>query len=201
MGKNIFVSADWKDDFVNSLSDDKIVVERIRTWSNSANYGVNFRYTDAVHKSVLNSNNPDCRRCDIKLECEHQIEWSSIVIIVIGDKTKTKGSGACDGQACSPAESWKPKVPCKLVHAAPGQETNVVYYAESYLEHEIRIALTLKKKIILVFNSVNVMIDWIPQFYLSEIVKNPNLELCRVPFWQDLRGGKDCYTSIKRYLL
>ncbi len=59
MGKNVFVSADWKDDFANSLSDDKIVVERIRTWSNSANYGVNFRYTDAVHKSVLNSNNPD----------------------------------------------------------------------------------------------------------------------------------------------
>lgn len=198
---NIFVSADWKDDFANSLSDDKIVVDRIRTWSDSAKYGVNFRYTDDVHNSVLNPNNPKCRRCDIKFECEHQIALSSMVIIVIGDDTKTKGAGACDGQACSPAESWKPKVPCKLVSAAPEKKTNVVYFSESYLGHEIRCAFALQKKIILVFNSVNVMTNWIPGYYQHEIEHNPGLELCRVPFWQDMRGGKDCYQSIKKYLL
>lgn len=208
MSKRVFVSADWKDDSGNPDSDDKLVVERIRKWVNDGRYAVEFDCTDDVHKSVLkldaNGKVPadsDCRRCDIKFECGEHIDWSSTVIIVIGDKTATKSSGQCDGISCSPAYTYKAKKPCKIAWTASSETANRVYANESYIEHEIRVAVELTKKIILVFNSVYTMTSWIPSWYTQLYNQDEVIELCRVPFWNDFRGGSDCYQKIKEHLI
>ena len=197
MGKRVFVSADWKEPY-DTASWDKSVVDRIRQWTTDNRRNIEISCTDDVHNSVLDKS--DCRRCDIKGECGSRIDWSSIVILVIGDNTKDKGAGVCDAVSCSPAYSGLQKKDCKYT-TSPAEAT-----AESglkggnkmsYLEFEIKKAIDSRKKIIVVYNSVYNQEQWLPTWYNARTL---GLELCRVPFWKDERGGTDCYHDIKEHL-
>jgi hypothetical protein len=155
MGKRVFVSADWKEPYDKS-SWDKNVVDRIRRWGTNKSYGVEIDCTDDVHDSVMDNTN-DCRRCEIKGECGRHINWSSIVIFVVGDKTGSKESGACDGISCSPAYSWQGKKNCKYKTSpaeATGEGGVVGGNNMSYLKHEINRAALAGKSVVLVYNSM-----------------------------------------------
>ena len=198
MGKNVFVSADWKD-HGNPESDDKDVVDRIRKWSDDLRYSTEFRYTDDVKDSVLKPSNPDCRRCDIKGECGDQIDWSSVVIFVVGDKVASKTAGECNGVSCSPAYSGLGTERCKY-YKSPAEDVDGGN-GMSYLKFEITKAAREGKSILLVFNSVNKMESWIPSWYNTLCKDYIFTELGRVPFWNEVKGTKDCYYDIKGYLM
>ena len=196
MAKRVFVSADWKESH-DMHSCDKEVVDRIRKWRDDKRYGVDIICTDEVHGSVTEK--PDCRRCEIKGECGRFIDWSGIVIIVVGDNTITKSAGSCDGVSCSPAYSGQDKKGCKYKYKpSPDNPANDVLdgLGKSYLEYEIMKAIMSKKSIILVFNSMRKEEHWIPSLYKQHTVN----ELCRFPFWKDKEHTQDCYQDMKGYL-
>ena len=200
MAKRTFVSADWKEPY-DSHSWDKEVVDRIRKWRDDGRYGVDIICTDEVHKGVMEK--PDCRRCDIKGECGKQINSSSVVIAVIGDKTATKTAGECDEASCSPAYSGQDKKTCKY-STSPAETTAEGGVAGgnkmSYLRHEITKAASAKKSIIVVFNSMLNQTGWIPSWYTTLKDNGSIKELWRGPFWKDKEHDKDCYPDIKGYL-
>ncbi|MDR0326006.1 MAG: TIR domain-containing protein [Oscillospiraceae bacterium] len=209
MGKRVFVSADWKENESNPKSCDKNVVGRIREWADDDRRSIEIDCTDDVHSSVLDTLD-DCRRCDIKRECGSHINWSSIVIFVVGDNTATKSAGACSCDECSPAYSGKEKLPCKLVWGTSSSDVRTwdgtLYKNEmgmSYLQYEITKAAQLGKSIIVVFNSMNKQESWIPSWYTT-LLNDTSLtftEKCRVPFWKDTERKGDCYQDIKEHLL
>lgn len=192
MSKRVFVSADWKDSS-NSRSCDAKVVDRIRKWRDDKRYIADLICADEVHNTVLT--HPDCRRCDIKGECGSHIDWSSVVIIVIGDNTAIKSAGLCDSISCSPSYSGKEKKACKYMIRKSPADNLENGRKMSYLEYEIKQAAA-KKSIILVFNSMRKEESWIPSWYNKLSVN----ELCRVPFWKDKEHTKDCYLDIKEHL-
>jgi len=198
MAKRVFVSADWKD-ADDHRSCDREVVDVIRKWTEDGRYAVSFDCTDDVHNSV--TEDPDCRRCEIKGECGRRINCSSVVIVVIGDNTATKNSGECESLSCSPAYSRQSKKECKYRrNPSPAENKNENGVVDgnkmSYLEFEITKAALAKKSVILVFNSMRIETNWVPTWYNTLKVN----ELCRVPFWKDAGHTKDCYQDIKEYL-
>lgn len=192
MSKRVYVSADWKESN-DSHSCDKTVVDRIRKWKNDNRYGVDIICTDDVHNSV--TNNPDCRRCDIKDECGRNIKLSDVVIFVVGDNTESKKAGLCDGRLCSPAYSNLNKKYCKYFLK------DCASNSMSYLQYEITSAVKSGKCIVIVYNSVYKQEKWIPGWY-NTLLKNYNVdELCRIAFWKDSNHTQDCYHDIKTFLI
>lgn len=194
MGKNVYVSADWKAAF-NENSCDKTVVDRIRKWKDDPRYGVTVTCTDDVHNSVVNR--PDCRRCDIKIECGRRIDRSSVIIFVVGDNTGTKSAGKCEGFSCAPAYSGGYSKMCKFPSEL-GQVSN--WKAMSYLQYEITTAVHKHKKILIVYNSVYHQYSWIPGWYKTLLNSCDVNELDRIPFWKDSDHNSDRYQDIKKYL-
>ena len=195
MSKRVFVSADWRDPF-DSHSWDKEVVDRIRKWNSDSRYGIDIICTDDVHDSVTNT--PDCRRCEIKIECGECVKKSSIVVFVVGDKTATKNAGPCDGISCSPAYSGEQK---KFCNKAYGYNPISNWKAMSYLEYVITTAVFYRKQILIVYNSVYRQEQWIPSWYNTLCQYNQVNELDRLPFWRDASHNLDCYQEIRRYLI
>lgn len=195
MSKRVFVSADWREPF-DSHSWDKEVVDRIRKWKSDPRYGIDIICTDDVHDSV--TNNPDCRRCDIKVECGDCIKKSSVVVFVVGDKTASKNAGPCDGFSCAPAYSGSQKKYCNKAYI-PDSISN--WKNMSYLEFEITTAVKNRKQILIVFNSVYRQEQWIPSWYKALRQYNQVNELARIPFWRDASHIQDCYQDIRRYLI
>lgn len=186
MKKNIYVSADWKESF-DRHSWDKEVVDRIRKWSIDLRYSADFHYTDDVHNSVIDDDG--CRRCNIKEECGCYIRRSSLVIFVVGDKTRTKKAGRCNGLSCFPVN--------KNILSPCNNYKEIKLKDMSYLHYEISTAIEEKKKILLVYNSVYQNESWIPSWY-NKYYEN---ELDRIPFWTNRDHTSDCYQSVKKYLI
>lgn len=181
MSNRIYISADYDSD-----SGDRNVVEELNRWSESERHKVEF--TDMA-KVVTGSvaDDADCRICDLKKEFNDQINLSSAVIIVIGDKTKERTAGSqCERNTkeqyeckCTPyKQNTNGQKYCKFSSTSEvGPNDNVGNINKySYLRHEFEQAKKKGKQIIVVYNSLYKQPSWMP-WYMSEY------EDQAVPFW------------------
>lgn len=88
MGKRIYISADY-----SVYDGDRDVVDELHKWAADNKHTVDFVDTAQVVSGSV-SKDPDCRPCDLKEEFNDQINVSSAVIFVIGDKTATRTAGS-----------------------------------------------------------------------------------------------------------
>lgn len=88
MSQRVYISADY-----DPKSGDRRVVEELHKWSSDNRYKMEFVDTAQVSSGSV-SKNPDCRACDLKAEFNRQINASSTVIFIIGDKTRERTAGS-----------------------------------------------------------------------------------------------------------
>ncbi|WP_315274519.1 hypothetical protein [Selenomonas sputigena] len=84
----VYISADYAE-----YSGDRQVVDILNAWGKDALHKVEFVDTAKVNSGSV-SKNSDCRICDLKAEFNRQINVSSHVIIVIGDRTAQRMAGS-----------------------------------------------------------------------------------------------------------
>lgn len=199
MRKRIYISADY------SASDgDRDVVVKLHDWGNDDLHKVNYVDTAEVVSGSI-SRDPDCRPCDLKKEFNSQINASSAVIFIIGDKTASRTAGSVckrdsdgPGCACTPyKQNANGTRTCKwdtIFRAGPWDDVGYINTI-SYLEHEFQQAKKKGKTIIVVYNSLNKQPNWLPE-YMSDY----KLEAC--PFWTRNALGEKVgnYALIKKAL-
>lgn len=199
MGKRVYISADY------ALNDgDRSVVDELHKWGDDNLHKVDYCDTARVASGSV-SKNLDCCPCDLKLEFNRQINASSAVIFVIGDKTASRSAGcSCkrlsegSGCSCTPyKQNANGAITCKVSSVSdvgPNDDVgNINSY--SYLRHEFEQAKKKKKTIIIVYNSLNRQASWLPP-YMSDYKESAH------PFWKhDARGNKvGDYSYIKKVL-
>ena len=81
MSKRVYISADY-----SPTDGDRNVIDVLHGWSENRHLIVDYVDTAQVVSGSV-SRDPDCRPCDLKSEFNDQINASSAVIFVIGDKT------------------------------------------------------------------------------------------------------------------
>lgn len=199
MSKRVYISADYSE-----ADGDRNVVNELHKWGKDNLHKVDYVDTAEVAKGSV-SRDPDCRPCDLKKEFNQQINVSSAVIFIIGDKTASRTAGSvCKRNAsgagcdCTPyKQNSKGTQTCKWdTVCTPGPNDdlgNINTY--SYLEHEFRQAKRRGKTIIVVYNSLYKQSDWLPSYmkdYESEAYA----------FWtKNISGDKvGNYTYIKKAL-
>lgn len=181
MSKRVYISADYAPD-----NGDQNVVEILNQWGSDNKHKTCFVDTAKVCSGSV-SKEPDCRPCDLKDEFNRQINASSAVIFIVGDKTamRTAGSGcergskAKDQCSCTP---YKQNVggtkTCKVTNTrelGPNDDFGCIN-SYSYLRHEFEQAKKKNKSIIVIYNSLYKKVSWLPG-YLSDY------ESIAVPFW------------------
>lgn len=199
--KRVYISADYDTD-----SGDRNVVEELNKWGTDNRHKTDFvDMAKVVSGSV--SNDPDCRICDLKAEFNGQINASSAVIIVIGDKTRTRTAGSqCERNSnksrlecsCTPyKENANGSKHCKVEYTiTPGPNDNVgSINTYSYLRHEFEQAKKKNKKIIVVYNSTRNESTWLPS-YMADYEDEA------IPFWVKNDNGDKVgnYAPIKEAL-
>lgn len=200
MSKRVYISADYSND-----SGDRNVVDTLNNWGSDNLHKVDFVDMAKVVTGSI-SNDPDCRPCDLKREFNQQINASSAVVIVIGDKTasRTAGSGcsrATEDQincSCTPyKQNTNGSKTCKVFQTySTGADDDVGNInAFSYLRHEFEQAKKRNKTIIVVYNSTRKETSWLPG-YMS------GYESVAVPFWKMNDWGMKVgdYHNIKKAL-
>ena len=181
MSKRVYISADYAQN-----SGDRDVVDILHYWGTDNKHQTDFVDTASVVSGSV-SRNPDCRSCDLKAEFNRQINASSAVIIVIGDKTasRTAGSGCQRNELewyecpCTPyKQNAKGTTFCKCHsthHVDPyGDIGNINSF--SYIRHEFVEAEQRGKNIIVVYNSFYRQPSWLPGY--MEAYEND-----AQPFW------------------
>lgn len=198
MSKRVYISADYSED-----DGDREVVETLKKWGNDSLHKVDF--TDMAEvKSGSVSDSDDCRPCMLKEEFNQQINLSSAVIFVVGDKTAMRMAGSnCERPekewyecACaSYKQNFKGRKRCNVynVYPAVGDVGNINKY--SYLKHEFEQAKIKSKNIIIFYNSLRNESQWLPS-YMIEYVQQAQ------PFWlRDSEGKKvGNYSYLKKAL-
>lgn len=199
MGKRIYISADYSE-----VNGDRDVVEELHKWGKDNLHKVEYVDTAEVVSGSV-SKDPDCRPCDLKKEFNSQINVSSAVIFIIGDKTALRtagsvcrrhnGTAGCD---CTPyKKNSKGTRICKWdIVSTPGPNDdlgNINSY--SYLEHEFRQAKKKGKPIIVIYNSLYKQPSWLP-IYMKDY------ELEAYAFWTKNAYGNKAgnYFYIKKAL-
>lgn len=183
MRKRVYISADY-----DEVNGDRNVIDQLNKWNDSERYKVEFTDTAQV-KSGSVSDNPDCRICDLKKEFNKQINASSVVIFIVGDKTASRAAGkSCERNSkaqtecyCTPYKANAAgSKQCKVLFTVSvGENEDVgIINTYSYLEHEFRQAAKRKSKeqIVILYNSTRKESAWLPS-YMSEY------ENIAVPFW------------------
>lgn len=200
MSKRVYISADYDWD-----SGDRNVVDELNKWGKDDLHKVDFvDMAKVVSGSV--SDNPNCRACDLKAEFNQQINLSSVVIFVVGDKTAIRTSGSSCSRnsyewfncSCTPYKrNTNGATYCKHYSTSPADPTgdvgNINTY--SYLRHEFEQAKKRGKKIIVLYNSKIKQPGWLPN-YMKEY------EDIAVPFWTTNWSGERVgnYQLIKKAL-
>ena len=200
MSKRVYISADY-----SPKNGDRDVVEELHRWSEDNRYSVDYVDTAQVVSGSV-SNDPDCRPCDLKAEFNRQINASSSVIFIIGDKTASRLAGnSCrrlsEGEncACTPyKQNTNGSTDCKIYGETytPGPDEDVgKINAYSYLRHEFEQAKKKKKTIIIVYNAFRRHPSWLPS-YMSDYVTEA------FPFWKYNESGNIVgdYSYIKKAL-
>ena len=201
MSKRVYISADYS---VNS--GDRDVVELLNRWGSDLTHKTDFVDMAKVVSGSVVDNNDDCRPCDINQEFNRQINASSAVVFVIGDKTKTRTAGSecsrtINEQAkckCTPyKQNTNGAKTCKVyITSTPGKDDDVgSINSYSYLKHEHEQAKKKNKKIIVVYNSLRQESTWLPSYLLD-------YESIAQPFWiKNTYGDKvGNYAFIKKEL-
>lgn len=198
MSKRVYISADYSED-----SGDRNVVETLNKWGTDNMHKVDFvDMAKVVSGSV--SNDFDCRPCDLKREFNQQINASSAVIIVIGDKTASRIAGSNCSRAtknwtecsCTPyKQNTNGSKTCKAYHtSSPGENDDVGNInSYSYIRHKFEQAKKRKKLIIVIYNSLRKESNWLP-FYMKDYESDAQ------PFWIKNAYGEKVgnYTYIKQ---
>ena len=200
MSKRVYISADYSED-----SGDRDVVEILNKWGKDDKHKVDFIDTSKVASGSV-SDDPDCRICDLKEEFNKQINASSAVIFVVGDKTASREAGSSCPRAtsnqtyysCTPYKQNTNGVKaCKVVNTfTPGPNDDVGNInGYSYLRHEFEQAKKRKKTIIIVYNSLRNESSWLPT-YMKGYESNAQ------PFWKKNDSGEKVgdYAHIKEVL-
>ena len=200
MAKQVYISADYDEN-----SGDCEVVEELKKWGEDNKHKTNFIDMSEVRSGSI-SNDPDCRKCELKNEFNRQINASSAVIFVVGNNTASRTAGSDCQRAfkpqwqcyCTPykGNALGSKL-CKvysLTQFGDNGDVNPVN-TYSYLRHEFEQAKKKGKRIIVVYNSFYKQPSWLPS-YLS------GYENIAVPFWtRNFYGNKiGNYTAIKQAL-
>ena len=181
MSKQVYISADYSED-----SGDRNVVEILNKWGSDNIHKVDFIDMSKVSSGSV-SKEPDCRICDLKREFNKQINASSTVIFVVGDKTAARKAGGCCSRAtveqryciCTPYKhNTNGSKPCKVQSTfTPGIDDDVGNInSYSYLRHEFEQAKKRNKNIIVLYNSLRKESNWLPE-YMKEY------EVDAKPFW------------------
>ena len=200
MSKQVYISADYSEN-----SGDRDVVEKLNQWGKDNLHKVDFIDMSKVASGSV-SNDDDCRICDLKREFNAQINASSAVIFIVGDKTGSRTAGSSCQRAgkkqekcsCTPyKQNTNGSSDCKVSSTStPGENDDVgSINAYSYLKHEFEQARKRKKTIIIVYNSLRRESTWLPQYM-------KNYESDAKPFWtRNLLGEKvGDYDHIKEVL-
>lgn len=181
MSKQVYISADYSTD-----SGDRDVVDILNKWGADDLHKVDFIDMSKVVSGSI-SNDPDCRPCDLKQEFNRQINASSAVIFVVGDKTASRTAGSSCSRAtndqiycsCTPyKQNANGSKTCKVSKTStPGANDDVgSINAYSYLKHEFEEAKKRKKPIIVVYNSLRKESNWLPS-YMADYESDAQ------PFW------------------
>lgn len=184
MKKRVYVSADY-----DKNSGDRNVVTLLNKWVEDKRYKVDFVDMAEVASGTV-ARNPDCRACDLKAEFNRQINASSEVVCIVGDKTASRTAGSqcerLDNSYC-PCTPYKQNANgskyCKIVSIRPagsdaGSDVgNINRY--SYLRHEFEQAHKKGKRIIILFNSIRCEWSWLPA-YMEGKVDDSDM----YPFWK-----------------
>lgn len=200
MSKRVYISADYSTD-----SGDRNVVYTLNQWGTDNLHKVDFIDMSKVVSGSI-SKDPDCRSCDLKLEFNKQINASSAVIFVVGDKTAYRKAGSSCSRvtkeqiycSCTPyKQNTNGFKDCKVFYTStPGANDDVgSINAYSYLKHEFEQAQKRKKPIIVVYNSLRKESNWLPS-YMADYESDAQ------PFWtKNYRGEKvGNYAYIKEVL-
>lgn len=200
MSKRVYISADYAPD-----DGDQDVVDALHIWGKDDKHKTDFVDTAQVSSGSV-SKDADCRPCDLKAEFNRQINASSIVIIIVGDKTSSRLAGnSClryteeqSKCSCTPyKQNTNGTKSCKVsttVDASTSADIgNINSY--SYLQHEFEQAKKRNKTIIVLYNSLYKQSNWLPG-YLSDYVDEAH------PFWKKDSSGKKIgdYMYIKKAL-
>lgn len=168
MSKRVYISADYADG-----DGDREVVNELNRWGKDDLHKVGFVDMAKVVSGTV-ANDADCRICDLKAEFNRQINASSVVIFVVGDKTANRTAGAACfrsylGQVyctCTPYKANRNgSKPCRVVstnHSLNGNVGNINTY--SYLQHEFEQAKKKNKEIIILYNSTRNETAWLPSY-------------------------------------
>jgi len=196
MSKQVYISADY-----DESAGDREVVKQLKQWSNDNRYSLEFVDMAEVRKGTV-ANDPDCRICDLKAEFNRQINASSAVIFIVGDKTKTRTAGnTCERYfkiqydcTCTPyKKNSEGSKSCKVGNrAAVGQieDFNPVNCL-SYLHHEFMQSICKNKPYIIIYNSSRKEEMWLPD-YMTKYKE------VAVPFWKYENGvRKGNYQLVK----
>ena len=200
MGKQVYISADYSED-----DGDRSVVDVLHKWSKDNYHVVDYCDTAQVVSGSV-SKDSDCRSCDLKEEFNSQINASSAVIFIIGDKTACRTAGSScmrnisgAGCRCTPyKQNPNGSSVCKIKGETytPGPDEDLGRINNfSYLEHEFRQAIRKKKDIIIVYNSLYRQSGWLPS-YMKDYEDNA------YPFWIHNASGNKVgnYAFIKQAL-
>lgn len=198
MSKRVYISADY-----SPTDGDRDVIDVLHSWSDNRHLVVDYVDTAQVVSGSV-SDDCDCRPCDLKAEFNRQINASSTVIFVIGDKTAGRVAGSsCQRMgkqymcACTPyKQNANGTKRCKhsVTYPATGPDIGSIN-GYSYLEHEFRQAAKRNKNIVIVYNSLYKQTGWLPS-YMSDYEDEAQ------PFWVRNAAGDivGSYTFIKRVL-
>lgn len=181
MSKRVYVSADYSE-----TDGDREVVEELQKWGKDNLHKVDFIDMSQVASGSV-SDDEDCRICDLKEEFNRQINASSAVIFVVGNKTKSRTAGSECNRInkeqrecqCTPyKQNPNGKKACKISYTfTPGPEDNLGNINSiSYLRHEFEQASKKNKTIIIVYNSQRKESTWLPT-YMSDYEDKAH------PFW------------------
>ena len=200
MSKRVYISADY-----DSSNGDQNVVNELNKWGEDNLHKVDFTDMSKVASGSV-ANDDDCRICDLKAEFNRQINASSAVIFIVGDKTGSRTAGSeCERVSkvqnqcfCTPyKQNAGGKKVCKVsITSTPSKDEdfgNINKY--SYLRHEFEQAKKKEKNIIIVYNSTRNETSWLPA-YMS------GYEDVAKPFWKFNDNGEKVgdYSYIKEVL-
>lgn len=200
MSKRVYISADYSND-----SGDRNVVDTLNKWGTDNLHKVDFIDMAKVVSGSI-SKDPDCRACDLKKEFNQQINASSAVIFVVGDKTASRKAGSNCSRAttdrincsCTPyKQNTNGSKTCKVSYTSTPRANDDFGNINgcSYLRHEFEQAKKRKKHIIVVYNSLRKEANWLPSYM-------KDYEADAQPFWikNDLGQKIGNYTYIKQVL-
>ena len=169
MSKRVYISADYSKD-----DGDCDVVNELNKWGQDDLHKVDFVDMAKVVSGTV-ANDEDCRICDLKAEFNRQINASSVVIFIVGDKMANRTAGSACYRSlleqkdcyCTPyKDNRNGSKPCRVAsttpHSREGNVGNINSY--SYLRHEFEQAKKKNKEIIILYNSICNETTWLPSY-------------------------------------